>query len=287
MLALLIAMPCISQNRRATSKTKKEVHTEKAFAIYEGEFSDDLLGNLGFLGSLMGMEAEPNPLAHLKGKHAQLVISFNQLSEPQLSVFVDNKKVLEESYPSIMEWIDKEKRLLCNGPKYALVVEMKDKPYVALLGFAKNSRRVAHRWEIKPQSSDRTWFDIVIRSAHLGMSKLKMAEDAFNGRQKKWTTVLADFEKAFPEAKNYQTVSQEEIIEQEVKDNLISAETLGELAKKGDIEAMTLLGKEYHEGKMHGIMKKRMVSGENKQSGMAYRVSGGYRPNARYEYNGL
>lgn len=255
MLALLIVMPCISQNRRATSKTQKEVHAENAFAIYEGEFSDDIFGSLDFLGSLMNMEVEPNPLAQLKGKHAKLVISFNQLSEPQLSVYVENKKVLEESSSSIFEWIDKEKRLLCNGSKYALVVETKDKPYVALLGFAKNSRRVAHRWEIEPQSSDRTWFDIVIKSAHLGMSKLKMMEDALNGRQKKWTTVLADFEKAFPEAKNYQIVSKEEIIKQEVKDKLISAETMEELAQKGDIQAMVMLGEAYHEGKMHGIAK--------------------------------
>ncbi len=255
MLALLIAMPCISQNRRTNAKTKKEVHAEKAYAIYEGEFSDDIFGNLDFLGSFMGIEVEPNPLAHLKGKHATLVISFNQHSLPQLSVYVKDKKVLEESSSSIFEWIDKEKRLLCNGSKYALVVETEGKPYVALLGFAKNSRRVAHRWEIKPQSSDRTWFDIVIKSVHLGMSKLKMLEDSSNSRQKKWTNVLSAFEKAFPDAKNYKTVSHKEITKQEMKDKFISAETMEELAKKGDIQAMVMLGEAYHEGKMHGIAK--------------------------------
>ena len=266
MLALVLAIPCTAQNRRSTTTRRTTTTRQQAkkprtsaattpIASYEGTFGDDAMGALSSFAPWFGMEAEPNPLAHLKGRHVMVVITFSSLSAPQLTIADSKGKVIEENFSTALEWKEKDKQLTCVGSNYALEVDTKDQPHIALIGFDKKSRRIAHHWDITPTTKSRVWFDIVLHNAHLGMSKLKKMEEGFNTKERKWGPILASFERAFPNAKNYKTVSHDEVVRQETKNKLVSAETLQETAEKNDINSMFMLGQNYHEGRLHGVAK--------------------------------
>ena len=256
LLCMIYSQSIVSQSNRSSS----QITAAQNKIVYNGTFSDDLFANMGLLGALIGKDESPNPFIRFKNQEVTLYLAFLSNSTPSLTIARGEKSEFSLTFKTPLIWTESDKRLTAEGDRYVLIVETQGDIRIGLMEI--ENKRPKHRWDIKPNNKNYSWLSNVLMNAHLGMAKLKAVEDSYSkDKTKKWTPILASFEKNFPKVKaSYTTQSKEERINKQLKEGYFDAETLRDLADNADLEGMLLLGDAYHDGNILGIEKNDFLS---------------------------